>query len=433
MSNSEQPSLAKSPVVFLGLCERANYVRQGNTNLFQWNILALRTVVLSYIFPLKFGGKAFGFAFSPSIAARETRFRLSDESGNEVGTINLFAKAVSPNSDDALLSEDGALLLVPKHGWTIAFFPAPSEWVIPRPGVYYLEEIASGVLIRVGALQFASIDAPPLTADRIAAIKSEPNASKAVRIELSCKNCPSKFRAYAALERSEKSENEGWLWYQDAPDSFDCECGKTTMDLQFIRRNLHGLLGRRRRDYEDLSFMPLYEKTSLESTRTDFARLISGTPREELLQQFLYENPILLHQFPADRIISKPPILTSYVADFGIVTPQKELILIELEKTTTQLMKKSGGIAAPLNHAFDQVRDWLFEVDEHRLAVLDSLKIERDAVSIVRGIVIAGCDTGYDARDLRKLKGADWGRVAFLTYDDLLFALDALIRQIELI
>jgi hypothetical protein len=431
MSNSDHPSLTKSPVVFLGLCERANYVRQGNTNIFKWNILGLRTIVLSHIFPLKLDGGAIGFAFLGSAAGRETKFRLSDESGNEVGTINLFAKAVSPDSDDAVLREDGALLLVPEHGWTTAFFPVTSGWVIPRPGVYYLEEIASGVPIRVGTLQFASIDAPPLTADRIAAIKSEPNASKAVRIELDCKNCPSKFRAYAALERSEKSENEGWFWYQDVPDRFDCECGKTTMDLQFIRRNLHGLLGHRRRDSEELSFMPLYEKTSLESTRTDFARLISRTPCEELLHQFLYENPILLHQFPAERIISKPPILTSYFADFGIVTPQKELILVELEKTTTRLMKKDGGIAAPLSHAFDQVRDWLHEVDEHRLAVLDSLKIERDTVSIVRGIVIAGCDTGYDARDLRKLKGVDWGRVGFLTYDDLLFALDALIRQIE--
>jgi hypothetical protein len=92
-------------------------------------------------------------------------------------------------------------------------------------------------------------------------------------------------------------------------------------------------------------------------------------------------------------------------------------------------MKKKGGIAAPLSHAFDQVRGWLHVVDEHRLAVLDSLKIERELVSVVRGVVIAGRDIGYDAQHLRKLKGADWGRITFLTYDDLLFALDALIRK----
>ena len=67
------------------------------------------------------------------------------------------------------------------------------------------------------------------------------------------------------------------------------------------------------------------------------------------------------------------------------------------------------------------------------MAVLDSLQIEREAVSLIRGIVVAGRDVGYDARDLRKLKGTDYGRIAFLTYDDLLFAMDALIRRVETI
>jgi hypothetical protein len=119
------------------------------------------------------------------------------------------------------------------------------------------------------------------------------------------------------------------------------------------------------------------------------------------------------------------------VADFAIVTPQRELLLVELEKATTKLMKQDGGVAADLSHAFDQVLDWLHVVDEHRLAVLDALKISREEVSMVRGVVIAGRDIGYDAHHLRKLKGADRGRITFLTYDDLFFALDALIKQMD--
>ncbi|MCI5158052.1 MAG: DUF4263 domain-containing protein [Candidatus Electrothrix sp. AUS1_2] len=86
---------------------------------------------------------------------------------------------------------------------------------------------------------------------------------------------------------------------------------------------------------------------------------------------------MLLHYLPSEKLFPKPPILTFFYADFAVVIPQRELILIELEKTTTRLMKKDGGVAAPLSHAFDQVRDWLHTVDEHRLAVLDSLKIDR--------------------------------------------------------
>ena len=95
------------------------------------------------------------------------------------------------------------------------------------------------------------------------------------------------------------------------------------------------------------------------------------------------------------------------------------------------MMKKDGGVAAPLSHAFDQVRDWLHLVDEHRLAMLDSMKVEREEVSTIRGVIIAGRDSGYDAHQLRKLKGADWGRITLLTYDDLLFSLDALIRRLD--
>ena len=63
--------------------------------------------------------------------------------------------------------------------------------------------------------------------------------------------------------------------------------------------------------------------------------------------------------------------------------------------------------------------------------MLDSLKIKKEDVSSVYGIVIAGRDIGYDAHHLRRLKGEDRGRVLFLTYDDLLFALDALIKRMD--
>jgi hypothetical protein len=432
MNESRLTASSDTPIVFLGLCERARYVREGNTNLFKWNILGLKTVVLSHIFPLTIGGWAAGFAIPQGASETEARLRITDGGGQEVGTLSLFTSAAEPDDQSGVFQGEVATLLVPEHGWTTVFVPLKkTAWVIPAPGVYYLEQSTIRGPVRIGTLQFAFLEAPQLSAERIAAIKSDPNASKAVRVEVGCKYCPSKFRAYAALDRNDKMESEGWNWYQDIPDVFECECGKNTTDLQYIRRNLHGLLGRRHRNTEQLSFMPLYEKSSLESIRVNFADLIAKKPREEVLQQFLEENPILLHQFPAERIIAKPPILTSYYADFGIVTPQKELILVELEKTTTRLMKKNGDIAAPLSHAFDQVRNWLHEVDEHRLAVLDSLQIERGAVSVIRGIVIAGRDGGYDARDLRRLKGADYGRVAFLSYDDILFALDALMRRVE--
>jgi hypothetical protein len=200
--------------------------------------------------------------------------------------------------------------------------------------------------------------------------------------------------------------------------------------LDWIRRNLHGLLGQRPLDGQNLRFVPLYEQGALDATRESYARLLSTAKCEEDLQKFFERNPVLLHQFPAERLFPKPAILTFFVADFAVVTPMRELILIELERADTRLMRKDGGVAAPLSHAFDQVSDWLQVVDDHRGAVLDSLDIEKAQVSSVRGVVIAGRDGGYDAKQLRKLKGVDRGKMSFLTYDDVLFSFDALLRKI---
>ena len=198
-----------------------------------------------------------------------------------------------------------------------------------------------------------------------------------------------------------------------------------------MKRNFFALLGQIRQVGEEIRYEPRYEESALNNLRTEFMRLLEINPAEESIQKFIEQNPILLHQFPAEKLFGKPPILTFFSADFAIVTPQKELILVEIEKAQTRLLRKDGGEAAEIRHAFDQVTSWLHIVNEHFLAVLDTLKIDRDAVSVVRGLVIAGRDRGYDAEHLRRLKGVDRGRVQFLTYDDLVFGLAAVIRRME--
>jgi hypothetical protein len=420
-------------IIFLGFCDRAAYVPIANTNILKWNILGLRSIVLAYIFPFNISGLIIGFAFSFTVAKSRQRFSLTEEKGEEIGTIMIDFHDIrkgTPDASEMAMRQKGPWIVASEYGWMITFLPLKDvNIIITKPGTYYLNLITDEGPQIVGEILFAVINPPPLTPERIAAIKSDPNAAKQVRIEIGCKKCPSKLRAYASIERDTKMETSGWEWYETISNDFTCKCGSTTIDLDIIRKNLHGMLGHRMGYAGEIDFVPLYERSSIERIRKDFLHLLNSAPKEEILQQFLDANPIVLHQFPSEKIFSKPPILTFFAADFAIVTPQKELILIELEKTTTRLMKKKGGIAAPLSHAFDQVRGWLHVVDEHRLAVLDSLKIERELVSVVRGVVIAGRDIGYDAQHLRKLKGADWGRITFLTYDDLLFALDALIRK----
>ncbi|MHA2061977.1 MAG: Shedu anti-phage system protein SduA domain-containing protein, partial [Candidatus Sifarchaeia archaeon] len=279
-------------------------------------------------------------------------------------------------------------------------------------------------------MNFGVITPQPLTPERIAAIKSDPKSAKAVKLDLGCKKCPSKLKTYAALEINDELEKEGYVEYKYLSDKFLCECGKTNIDLSIIRGNLHGLLGTQMSSSEEFSFLPIYERSSLKTIRFDFLELLKKNPVEEKIQQFIQKYPILLHQFPADKIYFKPPLLNFFVADFGIITPQKEFILIEIEKPNTKLLKKDGGIAAELNHAFDQINDWFHVIDEHRLAVLDDIGIDKTKISTVRGVVIAGRDREYNTNHLRKLKSRQWARISFLTYDDILYALDSLIENI---
>lgn len=159
---------------------------------------------------------------------------------------------------------------------------------------------------------------------------------------------------------------------------------------------------------------------------------MTSKPIEEVLQKFIENHPLLLQQFPAERLFFKPSILGVYKADFGIVTPHKELVLIEIENAKTRLLTRSGDVASDLTHAFGQVERWLDTVNDHKLAVLDALGIPRDEVGVVRGVVIAGVDAGWDVDNLRKLKGRNrTSNIPFYTFDDLASSLEAVARGIE--
>lgn len=421
-------STHESEIIFLGLCDSVNH----DVNIGKWNILGLGYVVFSYIFPLDLAGMYLGINISAKFITQQHKIQITNDSGKEVRTITLSGEAVeAPVAEDKFLKQHGQLITVSKIGRVNFFIPLNNlGLVIQEPGPYYLKLITESDVKDIGSFQSVFAKLHPLTSERKTAIKSDPNATKAVRIELGCKYCSSKHRSYAALERND-NQQDGWGWYEDAPDDFTCECGKTTINLQYIRSNLHALLGQKTSNNQNLNFLPMYEKSALKILRSNFMQLLNSTPKEELLQDFFEENPILLHQFPAERTIPKAKILSKHVADFAILTAQKELILIEIEKTTTPLMKKNGHRASALVHAFDQVKDWLCVIEEQRIAVLDCLKIDRHDVSNIRGVVIAGREKGYDAQNLRCLKMSNEGPINFLTYDDLLFALDALINKFE--
>lgn len=420
------------PVAFLGICNRAANVRNGNTNFFEWNVLGLKDVVLSYIAPINLLGYYVGISvFVPALQDTKFLLKLGRQNGEEIGSYEINFEGYATLDNHTLATKEDAFGL-PQRGWGTVFFPiSEPAGMLTESGLYEVILECNGEELLIGQFRFQVINPEPLTAERVNAIKSSPSATKTVRLEICCNKCGDCLKTFASLEMKTNKEEENYLWYEHLPDTFHCSCGATTIDLRIIKKNLHGLLGQPLGDAKSVSFTPLYEVSALEMISNDFFKLIESNPREEIVQKFIEDNPVLLHQFPAQEIYFKPPLLTFYNADFGLVTPQRELLLIELEKPSTKLLKKDGGINAELQHAFDQVNNWLHIVNEHRIAVLDSLRIKREEVASVKAVVIAGRDKDYDKEHIRRLKGTDFGRVVFLTYDDLLASLNSLIKRIK--
>jgi len=428
-------------IAFLGFVERSAQVQDGHPRLWKYNLLGLKQHFLSMIYPftLRDGGLAVAvYDLRPSDS-----FKLvwRTESGSEIGTIDIsFSDSVievepevplTPESAP-VLRKDGPLIIFPQGTWAFAVMPTASmNLTFKAPGIHHIYLCTDEGETRVGTINFGLIQAEPLTEARKAAIRSDPSAIKAVRLDLRCNHCNGAIRPYAGLERSAQQEEEGWVWYETLPDSFTCICSKLSVDLTIIRRNLHGLLGRRSTLSSQLSFVPAYEREALHTIRTNFRALLDQSAREEVLQTFIEENPVLLHQFSPQDLWFKAPVLTSFKTDFAILSHSAELILIELEKPQTHILKRDGGVHSELQHAFDQVRGWLHLADEHRQAFVSCIGAEPKQVGAVKGVIIAGRDADYDPDHLRKLKGADLGRVRFMTYDDLFAAFDALLRALD--
>jgi hypothetical protein len=327
--------------------------------------------------------------------------------------------------------QEGSLVAIAKP-WTFMVMKSDQlNLIIQRPGTCNILLRDEGRETLVGQLTFVLMDPEPLTESRKAAIRSNPLAGKAVRGVLECKNCKESIRAYVGLERVDQLEAEGFVWYENLKDSFVCSCGNLKVDLTIWRRNLHGFLGLPY-NLENEQILPLYEKGALKNIHTNFAALLEEKAPEETFQKFIENNPVLLHQFSPKRLFFKAPILSLRKTDFAIVNHQHELILLELEKPETRLLKTDGNIHSELQHAIGQPREWLHYADEHRGAVLECIGVDRKEVGAVHAVVVAGRDAGYDPEHLRRLKGnAGYARVKVMTYDDLLANLGTLIRSLE--
>lgn len=286
-------------IAFLGFVERSAQVQDRHPRLWKYNILGLKHHIFSIIYPFTFGGGGLAVAVYDPQPSDSFKLVWRSDSGFEVGMmdITLADKTIEVGPETALthemspvLRKDGPLVMIPPGGWAFAVLPtATTNLTFNAPGIYHLYLRTDDGESLVGSLDFVLIQVEPLTEARVAAIRSDPSAIKAVRLQLRCNHCNDAIQPYAGLERSAKQEEEGCIWYQTLPNSFVCRCGKLSVDLTIIRTNLHGLLGQRPTTSHHLSYVQAYEREALHTIRTNFRALLdlgAGAAADAYRQMF---------------------------------------------------------------------------------------------------------------------------------------------------
>lgn len=423
-------------MALLGVTERARYNRAGRPELSTIDLLGLRYVVPSFLFPLDLSSFSLVLAaYSPELAELGTTV-LRDEDGNELFRVELQHKilegpfeTITSESEDN--RPDAIFAIGDQPAWRILLVPLSGQ-ILDKPKMLQALQVTKQGEIGLGQLHFILAQVPALTPDRLAAIKSDPRSSKSLRMDLGCKYCESKMRIYATIDKPTELD-PGLIWYQDVPESFECSCGRTKFPLESIRSNAHALLGRTNVAPRNVRFSMLYERGALDEMSQEFLELLDRDTGEEEVQQFLSKNPIIFHFLAPYRLFDKPPILSKHKADFAVLDARGILTLVELERPGIRILRKDEAASADMEHAISQVRDWLFQYERHRAAVLECLNLKDHEVTQVRGLVIAGRDKNAPAEALRKFKWQDRGAIDCMTYDDLLSMFTTLSREVSLL
>jgi hypothetical protein len=72
-------------IAFLGFCERSAHIRDDNTDLFKWNILGLKNIILSHIYPLRLSRIDIGLAINASTISNKIVLKIKDMEDTEIG------------------------------------------------------------------------------------------------------------------------------------------------------------------------------------------------------------------------------------------------------------------------------------------------------------------------------------------------------------
>lgn len=150
-----------------------------------------------------------------------------------------------------------------------------------------------------------------------------------------------------------------------------------------------------------------------------FENLLDKEPiREEELQVFLTDNPILIDPFTIE-LRSKHQLGDDFITDYVSRRVNDEYIIIEIESTTDKIFNKDGQLNSATTKALAQVRDFQAWVNDNIAYAQKKLP----GIRRPEGIVIIGRDKDLSSISRKRLNEENYSRKGYIkivTYDDLL-------------
>ncbi len=300
------------------------------------------------------------------------------------------------------------LLMFPKMPYKPIPIPCPPLLVLQPDEIEVIAEI-NGREFRIGAFRCEFCPTPPISEQERIAIMSRPGAIKGIVCGMECKKCHDRVEFCLPLDGKSKPSGKvkGCILLTSAPDEWNCKCGETKIPLIYLKQGFHALFRTMSAmgDQREFKFVPLYQKGAIAAIIGQYQKvLVDYGDDEEAVQKFIEATPILWNFLAPKKIWRKPPILTKYKADFGILNRSNIFYFVEIEKPKTKLVKKGGGVSSDLEAGLDQIRNWRIEVEKRREAVLDGLSLAQKDVHDIRYILIAGMASQTTTAGLEKIR-----------------------------
>ncbi len=172
--------------------------------------------------------------------------------------------------------------------------------------------------------------------------------------------------------------------------------------------------------------------SELTRIKQNFDELLNSSTREEELQIFLKENPLIIQ--PYSTVYPKQRLGDDYITDFVFANSLDQGIkytFVEIEKATMPIFTMAGEFSSDFTHAQKQTLDWETWLDKN----LSYLREKLPGLEKPSFVIIAGRSTNFSQKNQESLRA--WNRrnnnVEFLTFDDISVIFDELITNLKAI